>query len=82
MRDYFENDTTLPETALLLVLVLLEPSHLDCLQFAFRRCHGIVFEIRQLRDPLVKVRIADVGGIYVRMSLIQAQGDIFDMVPG
>jgi hypothetical protein len=66
---------------LLIILILLEPSHLNRFQLAFRRPLRIILEIRQLRDPLMQVRETNVRRIQIRMSLKKTQRNIFNVIP-
>src|SRR5260221_173218 len=44
-------------------LVLFQPRHLNRFQPALGGLLGVVLEIGQLSDPLMQVRVAEVGGI-------------------
>jgi hypothetical protein len=54
------------EALFVLFLILFQPRHLDGFQLSFRRTLRIVFEIFQLRDPLVQIGVADVSGVQIR----------------
>jgi hypothetical protein len=67
--------------SLLIVFVFFEPGHLNRFEFPFGGRGGIVFKIGQFGDPLVKIGEADVGGIEVGMRFIEAERDVFGVVP-
>ena len=65
------------ESSGLRVLVLLQPGHLDRFKDAFVGFLGVVLELGQPDDPLVQVGEADGQRVYVRMRLVELNGDVF-----
>src|SRR5579872_3711136 len=59
------------------VLVFLQPRHLDRLQLGFVRGLGVVVKIVYLSDPLVQIRVADIGGVEIGEFFAKRQRDIF-----
>lgn len=63
-------------------LVLVKPSHLDSFELSLGRRSRIILEIRQLRNPFMKICETYGRRIYVGMSLAKAKRDVFSVIPG
>src|SRR5258706_1672864 len=75
------NRASLTGWASLVVLVLVEPRHLNRLEFGFVRLLGIVAELVEFRDPFVQVGEANVGWVLIGVLLAERERDIFEVTP-
>lgn len=64
-----------------IVLVFVQPRHLDGFQLAFRGRLRVVAKIRELYDPFVQIGVADMRGVELRKFFVERERDGIGLVP-
>src|SRR5579863_5621590 len=68
--------------ALLVLVVLFQPCHLNPFELGFVGFQWIVVEIHQLGDPLVQIREPHMGRVHFRKLFVQRESDVVEIAPG